>query len=540
LRGALLVACWAAGVLGCSGGSGKSPAGSVTFYEDVAPILDAQCVGCHRSGGIAPFSLTDYPSAKVQATAIAKATAAREMPPMPVDGSGICNTYANARWLTSAQIGTLASWAAAGAPEGDPQKAPPAPSPPAGLGTPDAVVDIGGSYMPNAAMADDYRCFVAQSPVLQASMLAAFEVVPGDPRVVHHVIAYQPNDDSAAAAARARDEAEDGLGYTCFGGPGVEAAPVALWAPGAGAVVLPAGTGISLAAGRPWIIQIHYNLAQGAFPDRSHVNLRLTHESVRAAVFAPVADQNLQLPPGRASVEQTFIGRQDPAKPYTIYGAAPHMHTLGRTMRVDVTTDQGPTCLVNVDRWDFHWQNVWWYDQPLHIESPQSLSIRCGYDTTGRTSPVTWGEGTADEMCISYFYLVPDVPKAPPPAACTGTGNPLFGSCVDDFLTGCYQPDRSGTCTSEAGVIRWSDGSTYVQPQPNAAAAPGFYRPGDAAPCVGLVSDSSGNTLTKATAMITYVGSGGTASITCPDGSHLSVTGAQVAEFNTCRGITCP
>jgi hypothetical protein len=42
----------------CGGGSGSPQA--VTFYEDVAPILDAQCVGCHRAGGIAPFLLTDY------------------------------------------------------------------------------------------------------------------------------------------------------------------------------------------------------------------------------------------------------------------------------------------------------------------------------------------------------------------------------------------------------------------------------------------------------------------------------------------------
>ena len=82
------------------------------------------------------------------------------------------------------------------------------------------------------------------------------------------------------------------------------------------------------------------------------------------------------------------------------------MHTLGRKMRVDASNDAGPTCLVDVDRWDFHWQNLWWYEQPIHLDSPRSISIRCEYDTTSRTDTVTWGENTTDEMCISYFYVV--------------------------------------------------------------------------------------------------------------------------------------
>ena len=220
----------------------------------MAPIVDAQCVGCHRSGGIAPFSLTDYASAKVQAAAIAAATAVRRMPPMPVDDSGSCNRYSNARWLTDAEIATLGAWAAQGAREGDSRNAPALPAPPAGLDAPDAVVDPGVTYTPAGAAGheqDDYRCFVAPGPVSAAAFLVAFEVVPGDARVVHHVIAYQPADESSGAAARALDDGEDGPGYTCFGGPGVNAAPVALWAPGTGAVSLPAGTGIPLAVDRP-------------------------------------------------------------------------------------------------------------------------------------------------------------------------------------------------------------------------------------------------------------------------------------------------
>jgi hypothetical protein len=35
-----------------------------TFAEDVAPIFYKNCTSCHHSGGMAPFSLVDYDSAR--------------------------------------------------------------------------------------------------------------------------------------------------------------------------------------------------------------------------------------------------------------------------------------------------------------------------------------------------------------------------------------------------------------------------------------------------------------------------------------------
>src|SRR5690349_402453 len=75
----------------------SAPASAVTFYGDIAPITARHCTGCHQPDSIAPFSLVDYDSAAPHARSIAAATAAREMPPMPVDNGGTCNTYANAR-----------------------------------------------------------------------------------------------------------------------------------------------------------------------------------------------------------------------------------------------------------------------------------------------------------------------------------------------------------------------------------------------------------------------------------------------------------
>jgi hypothetical protein len=376
----------------------------VTFYEDVAPLLNDHCVGCHHEGGIAPFALTDYASARAKGVDMVVHTGDRHMPPMPVDNSGACNTYSNARWLSDTEIATIAAWVEQGSLEGDPENAPEPPPAPIGLDNPDVTLDPGVEYLPNAAEDDDYRCFVLDSPVAADTFVTAYEVLPGDPRVVHHVIIYQPNSDEQASAAESLDAAEPGEGYTCFGGPQVGAGPLVLWAPGAGVVRQPQGTGVRLSGGRKLIMQVHYNTSGGSYPDRSQVLLDLESSVDKPARYFAVADTEMRLEPGQALVETSSTMVSDEGA-FTVYGALPHMHTLGRTLRVEVKAGSVNQCLVNVDRWNFHWQNAWWYTEPLHFASMDSATIRCGFDTTSRSEMVTWGEGTMDEMCLAYLYV---------------------------------------------------------------------------------------------------------------------------------------
>ena len=59
----------AAGVAGVSVLLAQGPAGP-TFNQDVAPILFANCVSCHRPGEVAPMSLLTFESARPWASAI--------------------------------------------------------------------------------------------------------------------------------------------------------------------------------------------------------------------------------------------------------------------------------------------------------------------------------------------------------------------------------------------------------------------------------------------------------------------------------------
>jgi hypothetical protein len=401
---------------GGGGGSGASSgAGSgagtdaVTWSEHVAPIAYRECAGCHREGGIGPFSLTSYPSAFEYSGAMAYLTSIRYMPPMPVDNGGSCNTYSNARWLSDTDIATIGAWAAAGAPEGNPALLPPVPPSPPGLDRTDILLDMGESYTPNAELSDDYRCFVVDPELTADAFLVAYDVVPGDPRIVHHAILYAPDSEEAATLAEANDVQDLGLGYTCFGASGVDASPVALWAPGGGVVNLPEGTGLPLVAGRKLVLQVHYNLAPGALPDRTTVRLKTEPTVDRPGNFTLVADPSLDVAPGQAlGISTRTFTLDEPAAQMTVHGVLPHMHTLGRTLRLEASIPPrgaSSTCVVNVDRWDFNWQNAWWYETPLVADGVTSFTLSCGFDTRERTTPVTWGEGTADEMCLVYLYV---------------------------------------------------------------------------------------------------------------------------------------
>ena len=89
-----------------------------------------------------------------------------------------------------------------------------------------------------------------------AQDLIGFDVHPGTPTSVHHVLLFAVPS-ANVATAQAADAAEAGPGWTCFGGSGVDAAQtIGGWVPGSGASMFPPPTGIHLAAGTQIIVQI--------------------------------------------------------------------------------------------------------------------------------------------------------------------------------------------------------------------------------------------------------------------------------------------
>jgi hypothetical protein len=421
LGGALapaLAACdGGASTTGDASGGGATEA-NATYYRDVKPILDAKCVSCHAEGAIGPFALDTYAAAKEHAAAIDSAVQSGRMPPWPAGPD--CNEYLDDRSLADDQKLTIAAWVGTGAEEGDPST-PGAPLQPANsraLSRVDRELGLAEPYTMQLEP-DDYRCFVLDWPDATTKYITGFGAIPGNAAVVHHVIAFLATP-SQVADAVAKDEAEPGPGYTCYGGPGFESDWLGAWAPGSLGSDFPEGTGLRIEPGSKIVLQVHYNsLTSGADADQTRIALRLDDTVAKEAKLQPWTNPkwlqgDAMLIPA-ASKGTTHSWAQDPTlffangKPITIYNPSLHMHQLGVSARLSVErAGGGEACLLDIPRWDFHWQGSYGLVEPVVFNPGDQLRLSCTWDNA-TMSDVTWGEGTTDEMCLgSFYYTVND------------------------------------------------------------------------------------------------------------------------------------
>jgi hypothetical protein len=382
------------------------PAGEVTYYEDIRPILAENCLRCHHAGGIAPFTLATYDDVVMVSERVRDATRDRIMPPYLVDASGDCQDFRDPARLTDEEIALIAAWHEQGNPMGDPSTPEPMVTPLPTLDGTVARIDLGAEYAPDTTVDDDYRCFVVDAP--RGGYVTGYEVHPDNAAMVHHVIVYAPQDAAQGMDAVAEDTAEAGPGYTCFGGPGVNAYPVVLWAPGAGATNFPRGTGVEMDPAVPLVIQVHYNLLGGEGMDRTSIDMEFA-DTASPAYIVPLADFRFAIPPRMQSVSSSYeysLSAVGLPVAVRVHGTFPHMHTRGTSLRVDrILADGTEACMTNVPRWDFQWQLAYWYDAPIRVQPDEALRITCTWNTMNATDTITWGEGTQDEMCLNYFYV---------------------------------------------------------------------------------------------------------------------------------------
>ena len=383
-----------------------------TYHGDVAPILRARCEGCHSAGQIAPFTLNSYDEVSILGAQIVDSVETRRMPPWLA--SDDCNSYEGSRWLAQEEIDTIREWVEAGKPEGDAASALPAFEPVEDvLANPTHSVAIAQPYAPDfEGSDDDYRCFVVDPQVATDGFVTGYQIIPSDPEIVHHMILYLPSSDSAVDQALAYDAAEEGDGYTCYGDARVNSSMLAAWAPGSWSAEYPEGTGIALPAGRPIVIQMHYNNSGSPdAADATEVLLRVEPEVQDELYSFFWVTPRLDIPAGAEShteesesTVKRFVG--DLPGRLRLHDIGPHMHTLGESLNATLVHEDGSeTCLIDVPRWDFNWQFGYEFTEPVAMEMDDKVRLSCTYDASDRTEDTRWGEGTGDEMCLTTMFV---------------------------------------------------------------------------------------------------------------------------------------
>ncbi len=319
---------------------------------------------------------------------------------------------------------------------------------------------------------DDYRCFLIDPKVKTNSILTTIEFIPQTKAVVHHAILFRV---PAAQIAAAQEIDPEQDGWSCFGGSGigtmfqsfVNTPWLSAWVPGRNRDVAPKGYGYPFNKGDQIVLQVHYNLLAANSGKQTTDQSRIVLSGV-PATGAKVKTLNYELlpapvelacPPGvtgplcdrkkalvdlaartspLSALEVTGISvlcKQNPfnpipsntsvcdkeiKKPQLVVAAAPHMHLLGRALKI--TANPGTaneTVLLDNQNYNFDDQSAKVLPKPFKLNVGDTVRVQCTFDPTLRQKlPVlknlppkyiTWGECSGDEMCLVVLITSKEV-----------------------------------------------------------------------------------------------------------------------------------
>ncbi|MBI3851722.1 MAG: redoxin domain-containing protein [Verrucomicrobia bacterium] len=380
---------------------------TISYVNEVAPILQKSCVSCHSPGNIGPFAMGSYEKVKGRGSMIREVLLAQRMPPWHADPH--YGAFANERGLSSEQAHTLARWVEQGCPRGegeDPLAAKPAP--PAEdwpLGKPDYVV----KFPKPEEIADngvfDYRYIYARSPFPNNVWLRAAVVKPGNRKVVHHVLVMTMSPQELQA--RRAGQGQFGGGIDGF---------FAAYVPGYDSVPFPEGTGKLLPAGSVIVFQMHYTATGKPETDATEMGLYVCKEKPKVELKTKSAfNVQFRIPPGEANAESVAEYRF--AKDSMLYELMPHMHLRGSWFKFEAAYPDGKhEMLLSVPNYDFKWQHLYRLKQPKRMPAGTRLICRGAHDNSTQnpdnpdaSKEIHFGEQTFDEMFIGYINFS-DIP----------------------------------------------------------------------------------------------------------------------------------
>jgi hypothetical protein len=363
---------------------GASPAREVTFSKDVAPIVFAHCVYCHRPGEIGPFSMMTYESARPWAKAIKQSVLTRKMPPWPADPAygGLLNT----KRLSDRDIQTLVDWADSGARQGPPEETPGPPLFAEGwqIGTPDLIVRMAEPFTVPASGTIPYMTFPTDYVFQEDTWIEAVEVRPGNRSVVHHAFALLDADAAVATGLH-------------------------LYSPGLEPLIFREGYGKLIPQGTRIHLQMHYNANGKEQTDQSVVGFRFAKKPAHTAVAsAMVVNTLFEIPPMTrnhevvAAVQLPFEAR--------IHALRPHMHLRGKDATVTMVLPNGSRkTLLHIPEWNDHWQYYYVLSKPETAPRGTIIEYVAHYDNSPGNplnpdprAAVTYGDQLWDEMHLLY------------------------------------------------------------------------------------------------------------------------------------------
>ena len=377
------------------GGAAQAQAPDVTFAKDVASILQEKCEACHRTGQMAPMSLTTYAEVRPWARAIRTKVVAGDMPPWHMSKTTGIQKFVNDISLTTEQIDTIVRWVDAGAPLGNPDDLPPTREWPSGerwrvgslLGRdPDRIVTSTPWTQP-AEGQDQWWQPVVDSGMTEDRWIKAVEVRPTieGRRIVHH-------GNSALAE----------------------------FAVGKAGEIYPDDTGRLLKAGEKVRFDIHYHSVGEEITDYLSIGVWFYPKDVvpkYVVKHSPMgvfqAMDTFDLPPHTVTKHHAFIPLETATR---ILSYQPHMHVRGKSMSLEAIYPTGRVEMLSyVENFNFNWHVNYVYADDVAPLLPAGTMIKltAWHDNTAgnRANPdptqwVGWGQRSYDDMYHAHVRYI--------------------------------------------------------------------------------------------------------------------------------------
>jgi hypothetical protein len=417
----------------------------VTFTKDVLPILQKNCQSCHRPGQSAPMSLVTFRDARPWARAMKMKVESRQMPPWFADPAH--GQFANDRSLAPREIETIARWADAGAPEGDPKDAPPLVEWPAdGWQIKPDIIVRGPEFRVPAHTKNDvveWVTYLIPSGFTKDTWITSLEIKPSVLSVTHHICftfqAHRPNakyyvanwsesprDEEGTAinnstpglrplppgAPTGRQAGTDvGGGFNCY----VPGRPADDYRPFGAGKLVPAGSDISF--------QVHYTPIGKEVVDRPLIGFTVADRppAKRWMSYGIVGGGNsFAIPPNEPNYKSPPFDLEFMADAELVE-FMPHMHVRGKDMTYHLVYPDGRDEIVlSVPKYDFNWQLLYHPAKPLRVLKGTKMYVEAHYDnsTANRANPnpnrtVYLGRMTWEEMMAPFFGVLIDAATDP-------------------------------------------------------------------------------------------------------------------------------
>ncbi len=391
--------------IGCSGTSEKS---QVTFNGDIAGIIHAQCMPCHRPGEAGPFNLVTYDDVKKKARTVVKVIRSGLMPPWPADPT--YQTYIGERILTEKEKQLIEDWVAAGCPEGSHLPAPIPPVYPEGsqLGTPDLVIMMEEPFVIPGDNRDRFMVIKVPYEIERDTFLKMVEYVPGNRALSHHVnghiIQYADHEKKNVFEGKRwvdREQAgtlDSSYRYISLlnddGSYPLLTPSVFNYLPGVVPQIYPEGIGGYRLKKKGAILMrdLHYGPTPVSETDRPSINLffspgpprRPFLETQLGTLGISEIVPPLVIPPDTV---MKFVTRAVIHNDISLVTINPHMHLLGKSFLAYAVTSAGDTIpLVKIRKWDFRWQYFYTFKKMLRIPAGSTIVAEGWFDNT-RNNP---------------------------------------------------------------------------------------------------------------------------------------------------------